>query len=226
MENMFDKLLHLPLFQGVSHERLHEIVEKVPFHFLKYRKGEKIIERGDDCSHVRFVISGRVQVEFESRALKFKIPHELEAPEVISPDYLYGLNTSYPFSMRAVEDCGILQVAKNDYIAMLQTDKICLLNILNYLSRNSQAVKTQLLNVQCAAVAERLVMIVSAFTTQKSQKIVIESRQRDLCRLLGARRPALMSALELLGERNLIELRDSSVIAITDRKQLLELLNE
>ena len=29
MENIYDKLLHLPLFQGVTHERLEEIIEKI-----------------------------------------------------------------------------------------------------------------------------------------------------------------------------------------------------
>ena len=169
MENIFDKLLHLPLFQGVSQERLQDTVEKVPFHFL------------NECSHVRFVVSGRVRLEFESKVLKFKISHELEAPEVIAPDYLFGLDTSYPFSVTATESCGILQLAKQDYVAMLRTDDVFLFNILNYLSRNSQTRKSQLLNLGNASVQERLVMLVSAFTSQRSQNIAITFRQRDLC---------------------------------------------
>ena len=139
MDNMFDKLLHLPLFQGVSHERLSETVEKVPFHFLKFKRGEKIIDKGDECTHVRFIISGAVRMTYESRNLKFSISHDLRAPEVIAPDYLFGLDTSYPFTLRAIENCGILQLSKNDYVEMLQRDKVFLYNILNYLSRNSHA---------------------------------------------------------------------------------------
>ena len=79
--------------------------------------------------------------------LKFCISHELRAPEVIAPDYLFGLDTSYPFTLRAIENCGILQLSKNDYVEMLQSDKVFLYNILNYLSRNSQMFKSQML--QC-----------------------------------------------------------------------------
>ena len=61
MDNIFDKLLHLPLFQGVTQERLRDVIEKIPFHFLKYRKGERILDSGDPCTHVRFVVSGREQ---------------------------------------------------------------------------------------------------------------------------------------------------------------------
>jgi len=224
MDNIFDKLLHLPLFQGVSQQRLQEVIEKVPFHFLKFRKDEKIISCGDDCTHVRFVVSGRVRLEYESKVLKFKISHELSAPEVIAPDYLFGLDTCYPFNVKALEECGILQLAKQDYVAMLNTDNVFLFNILNYLSRNSQTRKTQLLNVGNASVQERMMMLVSAFTSQRAQNIIMRFRQRDFCRLLGARRPALVSAINYLEENGWIKVPDSSTIIITDRQSFLDQL--
>ncbi|MBO4723045.1 MAG: Crp/Fnr family transcriptional regulator [Muribaculaceae bacterium] len=224
MENIFDKLLHLPLFQGVSQERLQETVEKVPFHFLKFRKGERILSCGDECTHVRFIVSGRAMIEFESKVLKFKISHELEAPEVIAPDYLFGLDTCYPFSVKAIDNCGILQLAKQDYVAMLRTDDVFLFNILNYLSRNSQVRKSQLLNLGNASVQERLVMLVSAFTSQRSQNITMTFRQRDLCRLLGARRPALVSAISFLKDNGLIDMPDSATIKIASRHDFLKQL--
>lgn len=219
---MFDKLLHLPLFQGVTHEKFSETVEKWPFHFLKYKRGEKIIDRDDECTHVRFIISGRAKMTFESKKLKFAISHELPSPDVVAPDYLFGLATRYPFTLRAVDECGILQVAKNDYISMLQSDNVFLYNILNYLARNSQMFKTQMLGAEQVSLVERLVMLVSAFTTQRSENIVLDFRQRDLCKILGARRPALISTLEDLTASGLIQVPSSSSIIINDRKQLLD----
>ena len=226
MDNMFDKLLHLPLFQGVSHERLSETIEKVPFHFLKFKRGEKIIDRGDPCTHVRFIISGNVRMTFESRKLKFSISNELTGPEVIAPDYLFGLDTCYPFTLKAIDECGILQLSKNDYVSMLLTDNVFLYNILNYLSRNSQLYKTQVLNAEQMTVTERLIMLVSAFTSQRSKNIVLEFKQRDLCRILGARRPALITTIDELKAAELIEMPDNTTIVVSDRKLLLEKLKK
>lgn len=226
MDNIFDKLLHLPLFQGVTQERLGEVIEKIPFHFLKFKKGERILDCGDPCTHVRFVISGRVRLEYESKVLKFKISHELSSPEVISPDYLFGLDTSYPFSVYAVDECGLLQVDKQDYVTILQSDRVFLYNILNYLSRNSQSIKTHLLNIEHASVLERIALLVSAFTSQRSEHITLSFRQRDLCHLLGARRPALMAALDYLLEKGMIEMPTTTTMLINDRKQLLALLTK
>ena len=66
MESIFEILMDLPLFQGVSREKLSELIEKTPFHFLKYTDGEQIIIPGDTCSHIKFIISGAAIVETSS----------------------------------------------------------------------------------------------------------------------------------------------------------------
>ena len=37
MDSMYDVLLQLPIFQGVSRNKISELIEKMKFHFLKYR---------------------------------------------------------------------------------------------------------------------------------------------------------------------------------------------
>ena len=128
--------MQLPLFQGVSAQQLSALVEKMPFHFLKYNDGERIIADGDTCTHVRFVVSGRVRVQMCFRHLQVQVSQTLEAPNVLAPDYLFGLDTSYPFTVTALGECGIMQLRKADYIRVIQSDKVFLFNILNYLSRN------------------------------------------------------------------------------------------
>ena len=41
--NMFEKLMELPLFQGASHEHISALVAKMPFHFLKFGDGQRIV---------------------------------------------------------------------------------------------------------------------------------------------------------------------------------------
>lgn len=38
MESMFEILMQLPLFQGVSRNKISELIEKTKFHFLKYAR--------------------------------------------------------------------------------------------------------------------------------------------------------------------------------------------
>ena len=58
MNSMYQQLMQLPLFQGVSTEKITALVEKLPFHFLKFRNGDQIFAAGEPCTHIKFIVSG------------------------------------------------------------------------------------------------------------------------------------------------------------------------
>lgn len=223
MSNIFDNLLQLPLFQGLSEERLHSLVEKYPFHFLKFNAAERIIDAGDPCSHLRFVVNGSVKVRETSRELRVTVEHCVSAPNVIAPDYLFGLTTNYPFDVYAQEPCGILQLTKGDFLSMLQTDDVLMINILNYLSRNAQRAKHILMGLKEGLTVQRIALLVAALTPQKSAHIALQFRQRDLCHLLGVRRATLLNALNELSGQELITFTTTS-ITVPHRDALLSVL--
>lgn len=208
---MFEQLMQLPLFQGVSAHQLSAIVEKMPFHFLKFHDGESIIDEGTTCTHLRFVVSGEVRTCMRFNNLQVSIEQTLSAPNVLGPEYLFGLDTSYPFSAIAKGDCGILQLRKSDYVTILQSDKVFLFNILNYLSRNNQRFKSSLLDVKQGTVIERIALLVGAFTTQSSTDVLIQSRQKDLCVLMGTQRATLVRALDILQDADIIDYSASQI---------------
>ena len=39
MNSMYELLMDMPLFQGISHEKISELIEKIKFNFLKYQIG-------------------------------------------------------------------------------------------------------------------------------------------------------------------------------------------
>lgn len=227
MDTMFDKLLQLPLFQGLSHEDFQCLIESYPFHFLKYAAGDQIIAAGDACTHVRFIVGGSVQFATSCRNLKVSVEHTLDSPDVIAPDYLFGLATAYPFDAWALGETSILQIKKLDYLSMLSQSNVLTINILNYLSRNSQAIRHQLLETQNQRVAERLAIVATLFTAQRSHDIKIKFRQRDLNRLLGvnASRVALADACNTFMEQGLITSVTQGEIVFGDRQALVRFIN-
>ena len=222
---MFELLMQLPLFQGVSAEMLSTLVEKYKFHFLKFADGDTVVEAGQLCTHVRFVVSGAVRVATRCRALDVMLLQTLAAPNVLGPDSLFGVDTAYPFSATAVGTCGILQIAKADYVAMLQADKVFLFNILNRLSRSAQQLTSILLGVEQGSTTERLVRWVEPLAARAATDIVLQYTQRDLCTLLGVQRKALLAALEAMQTDGLVELAPRR-IAITDLRRFINQLNK
>ncbi len=221
-ESMFEKLMKLPLFQGVSQEQLALMVEKFPFHFLKYVDREQIAAAGDNCDYLRFVVSGSVRLVITNASCRVSLEQQLEAPDVIGADCLFGLRTVYPFDVFAAGDCGVLQITKAHFVEMLQSNIVCLFNMLNMLSRNSQAPSFSFIMQDRGLVVERLATLVASLTTPNSTKIKLHFRQKDLCLLLGARRTSLVNALDELQQAGIADGSISS-LKVFDREALAKI---
>ena len=225
MNSMYQQLMQLPLFQGVSSEKITALVEKLPFHFLKFRNGEQVLAAGDTCTHIKFIVSGKVRLEMPYASLRVSMLQTLATPHVLAAEYLFGRETVYPFTAVADDTCGILQLRKSDYIKMINSDKVFLFNILNYLSTCSQRSTLSALAVRDGSVSERLALIVDQLMVPGATDIVLRYRQKDLCALLGTQRTTLISTLDKLSAQDIIEY-ESNELRIIDIPRLSEMLSD
>lgn len=224
MNSMFEILMDLPLFQGVSRDKLSELIEKTPFHFLKFADGDEVVAAGSPCTHVKFIISGEVKVVMPCRYLRVKVSQVLSSPNVLGHDYLFGRRTDYPYDVRSHGDCGILQITKPDFINILQSDNIFLFNILNMLSRNSQNNAEELLSLSTGSVFERFAFFVVSLTQRNARDVRILYKQKDLCTLLGIQRSSFINAMDRLQERGIIDYTLSEIL-VKDRRALLDIVH-
>lgn len=223
MDSMYEILMALPLFKGVSHERLSEIVEKAKFHFLKYLEGETVVTAGDRCDHMQFVISGSVRVTMSNPDGRFRVSQTLKAPDVIAPDFLFGRATHYPCSVTAIEPAGILKITKADYINILNSDNVFLFNYINTLSMNSQKAIEGVLAVAAGSLEERIAFWIVALTQPSGQDITLTCRQRDLYALFGVQRSSFLATLDSMKQRGIIDYSPNE-IRILSRRDLLNML--
>lgn len=220
MDSIFDVLADIPLFRGVTHERIAQIVGTTRFHFLKYSAGETIVSAGEACTHIMFVIAGKVRVSIINSDERFQIAQTLEAPDVISPDFLFGSSTIYPGTVVAEDAVSIVRVSKADYIKILSSDEIFLFNFMNYLSMNAQKCVEGVLAMTSGSIEERLAMWVVAMTQPTARDITITCRQRDLYSMFGVQRSSYMAAIERMVEKGIITYQPGQIV-VTDRRAML-----
>ena len=164
MNTMFELLMDLPLFRGVSHTRLAQVVGEAKFHFLKYPEGETLIRAGEPCAHITFIISGSVRSTIVNANGRFAVGQTLTAPDVIAPDFLFGRITAYPGNVTALTPTGILKIAKADYLKILNTDPVFMLNYLNTLSVNAQKALEGIMSLTTGNLDERIAFWIAALT--------------------------------------------------------------
>lgn len=224
MDSMYDILLQLPLFQGVSRSKISELIEKTKFHFLKYQPEHQIVAAGEECTHIKFLISGSICVEMTNKSGKIRVTETMHAPNVIAPTHMFGRNTTYPADIYAVTETGIMQIDKQSFIQILQTDSIFLINLLNIISRRSQKSIESFLSLSSGDVKEKLAFWILSFTQRKSTDIRIICKQKDLYSFFGVQRSVFMHALDSLKAEGIIDY-STREITILDRQKLREILH-
>lgn len=224
MESMFDILLGLPLFKGVSRERIEKVVEVSKFHFLKYLEGETIVKAGDPCTHVMFIISGSVRSTVVNTDGRFRVAQTLEQSNVLTPDFLFGRVTASPAEVTALEPTGILKVSKNDYLQILNSDPVFLFNFLNILSMNAQKAVVGILALTTGSIEERIALWITALSQPAGKDIVLTCRQRDLYSFFGVQRSSFIRALDNMRAKGMIEYT-ANEIRVVSRRALVGLLH-
>ena len=220
MNSMFETLVELPLFKGVSIERMTKTVGTYKFHFLKYLPGETIFRAGEPCIDLAFIISGTIRITIENSDERFSVSQSLAAPDVISSEFLFGKLTTYPGTIKALDTVSILRISKSDYIKILNSDPIFLFNYLNLIAMGAQKSVEGVMRVSSGDIRQRIAFWVSALTQPRSFDIQLECKQRDLVSLFGIARSYLKDALEYLRQKDLIDYTPK-IISVKDRRKLL-----
>lgn len=222
----YEILRSLPLFHGVSYRRLEEMAGKVRLHFLKYSDGQEIIGLDEQSTHLICLLSGSARMYVDNRFGRFGVEQTLSAPDVIAPSYLFGGAPRYPFSVKSLGETSLVKIEKGEYLKILQSDQVFMLNMLNSLSMTAQKASEGLLGLSSSSLAERLAYWVIALTQPRATDIVLTCRKRDLYTLLGVSRSMFMQTLDEMSARGLITYDGDGNIIFNDRRSLLELIHD
>lgn len=223
LNSMYENLMRLPLFNGVSYNRISEIVGNTRLAFMKFLPGERIVSAGDPCTRLMFVIGGKVRLAVRNSSDRFIVSQTLESPSVVSPDFLFGRNTLFPASVTAIDTVSIMEIEKNDFINIIRNDEVCLFNYLNYISTNAQKAVDGVLALTSGSLEERIAFWIIALTQRDAKEIVFSCRQRDLYSLFGVQRSSFISTLDSMKERGLIDYTPTE-ISVTSRSELRSVL--
>lgn len=224
-QSMYENLMTLPLFKGVSRERISEIVGKVPLSFLKYLPGEKVMDSGDPCTGLKFVLKGSVRLTLRNATDRLRVQQTLEGPAVISPDFLFGRDTTYPSMGMAIDTVSIMQIEKKDFIELLRDDEIVTYNYLNILSTNAQKAVNGVLALTAGSLEERIAFWIIALTQLSGKDIVLQAKQRDLYTLFGVQRSSFIVALDTLKAKGIITYTSTEIHVVSRRELRAILIN-
>lgn len=138
MATKYEMIMDLPLFKGVGKDHVSLFLEKTHLNFINFNPGDTVVEEGEDVRMVRFVISGEVNIIHTIGDLGLLVEERAGFGRVLGAARLFGFDTGYPYKVVAATRISIMEFSKEQYMNLINSDRIYLLNYLNYLSLRAQ----------------------------------------------------------------------------------------
>lgn len=142
---LYNTLLALPLFLGMSRNDLQEVAGRTKLDFCKLPAEATIVTEGERCEKLHFLLAGNVKVVTTSSDHDYTIEETICAPDLFQPERIFGLNQRFTHTYIAQTECSLMSINKKDIMILTDKFEICRLNLLNIISTQTQKMSKRLL---------------------------------------------------------------------------------
>ena len=204
---MYDNLLLLPLFQGLSKNDFTTILEKVRFHFLTYQEGETFIRQGEDCQQLCFLLNGKAVARTTDQEHAYTLSETFDAPTIIEPQSLFGMHPHYTATYQAQTQVKVLTIDKAYIFSELNKYEIFQLNFLNLLSNRVQTANQKIWNTHIGTLNEKVVHFFAFRSQNPGGEKTLQITMEDWAGLIDETRINLSRLLNELQGKGLLQLK-------------------
>lgn len=208
---MYDNLLILPYFQGLSKKEITTILDKVAFDFVNYKQGETIYHCGDDCNKFSILIKGEMLCIMHSQDNSYSLCENIDAPYAIEPYSLFGGSTKYKRNYIAESDCSILCFDKHFLFNVFTQYDIFTINLLNIISNKAQQTSNLSWEEPPTSIEGRIAQFIAQRCECCKGVKRLSIKMEQLATFLCETRLNISKALNNLKEKGVIELHRKEI---------------
>ena len=221
MASMYEMLMDLPLFKGVGKDQISYFLEKTNIDFLNYPDSATVVDCGDPVKMIKFVISGRVRIIHPLDSASISVEEIAGFGRVLGAERLFGITTGYPYRVEALGKTSVMEFSKEQYVNLLHSDRIYILNFFNYLSLRAQRPVEAMMHYSHDDIRSRLCVLISMLTDPGSAGLAINATDEALAGYCGKTREEVSSWKGAAQEAGLITVSEGC-IRIRSRMEFLD----
>ena len=225
MATVYDKLLQLPLFQGLTLNDFTNILGKVTFHFDNCEPETLLAKQGELCKRLTFIVDGEVtkctKIEGD---VSMEVEETFEAPYIFELSSLFGKDTIYRSSYRTASKANTMVMHKRFLLEELNAYPIVDMNYRNIMSAQVQELIRRLWSSPAPTSEGRLAAFFLHHVERAEGKKVFYIRKADLASFTNDSFSKISSTLASLQDQGLLTYF-RGVLTIPDAAKLLELIH-
>lgn len=204
--NIYERMLSLPLFQGMNKDDLTHLAGHTKFDFRRVEAGKVLVKDGDACTFLCFLMSGMLRVETQSDDHGFMLVEELKAPAILQPERIFGLYQRFSYTFTTATPCNCLYIQKSDVVRIAEENAVFRINLLNIISTLSQRLSRNLWHQQPESLEERIVRFVESRCLHPAGHKSLHIKMTRLAHELNDSRLNISRALNAMQEVGLLVL--------------------
>ena len=203
---MYDTILGLPLFQGLSTADLTRVLEGTRLAFDTVSAGTTLFRQDELCTGLTFIIDGAITLHTEAADHRWSVDETLNSPLVLGMDVLYGSTRTHRHSAHAATATRTLIMDKRTVAALTGYFEVFRLNVLNLLT--TSAVRRDQLNWLPAATTreEHIIHFFRTHVQRPAGHKRFNISQKVLGRYLGEDYRFIAQALRQMQDRGWLTL--------------------
>ena len=201
-----DRLLELPLFQGMSRNDLNQVVAHTKFGFLKFSKNKVVVSEGDACRHIYFLMSGKLSVTGRSDDGSYSIEEVMMAPGVLQPERIFGWSQRFTRTFTTATSCNMARIDKSQVMELTAKFEIFRLNLLNIVSTQIQRLSHQPWRQKPQGIRQKIARFTEQHCLYPAGKKTLHIKMETLAQAINESRLNVSRELNSMHEEGLIRL--------------------
>lgn len=216
---MFERLLQLPLFQGLTTQEISDVMSHVRLDFVNYHRGDEIVMQGESCKKLIYIISGEVMAEHRNDNLHFTLTEHLPNLKVIEPYNLFGMYQTYSRTYTFTTEGSTLIIDKHVMLRFLMTNQIVKINLLNIVCNKYQQTQRLLCNYPDNTICKKIVKFILSYSVVPKGRKDVQIKMTQLADIIHETRLNVSITLNEMQKEGLITMQRGCFI-INDLQSL------
>lgn len=216
---MFEKILQLPLFQGLTTNEISEVLSHIRLDFVNYQAGDEFVIQGDACKGLIYIIHGEIASEYRDSQGRFTFSEKLPQTGVIEPYNMFGMFQKYSRSYIFTTDGCTLTIEKPMVLKYLMSNNIIKINLLNIVCNRYQQTQRLLCDYPEDTVKNKIVKFLLSYSSIPKGGKEVHIKMTDMAKIIHETRLNVSKALNIMQKEGLIILQ-RNMLTIKNIKDL------
>lgn len=209
---LYSKLSQLPLFLGMSRDEMDQVVGQTKFNFRKVEAGTTFIHEGEACGQFVFLVDGTAEATTFADDRSYSVLEQTSAPTMLQPERAFGVNQRFMSTYRAIGQCNLILLDKNETQRLADSSFIFRLNLINLLSTALQKSHRQPWRHCPLPLEERIVRFFAVHCLHPAGQKVFRIKMQTLANELNDNRLHISQCLNALADAGLLRLQRGTII--------------